>query len=128
MGLKYLGILLAYLRVVCENVVFGPLIIGSLKVFQRSTEMEIIGIAVIGLVLHLGIVYPISLYCSSDTSILTPNGDRKFSLLNIELFFNIFKLLFVIMTVLSQKSMPYLTSVFFVIFVILVLKKPFYCF
>ena len=77
MCLRYLGTLLAYLKLICETVVIGPLLIGCLTEFDKATNNGVLGMAVIGFVLYFGVVYPITLYCSSDTSILTQNGDRK---------------------------------------------------
>ena len=50
------------------------------------------GLAAFGFALYFLVVYLISLYCSSDTTALTDNLDRKFTFLNVELYFNIFKI------------------------------------
>ena len=53
-----------------------------------------VGLAAFGFTLYFLVVYLISLYCSSDTTALTDNLDRKFTFLNVELYFNLFKILF----------------------------------
>ena len=84
--------------------------------------------AVIGTILYFGIVYPIALYCSTDTTILTANGDRKFSFFNVELLLNIYKITLVTMTVLNQTAMLVLTPLFFILYFFAILKRPYYCY
>ena len=85
-------------------------------------------IAIVGLALYFTIVYPITLFCTSDTTCLTGNGDRKYSILNVELFINVYKLLFVINAVMSNTANKILTPIFFVLYCLIIYYRPFYCY
>jgi hypothetical protein len=85
-----------------------------------------IGLAAVGCLLFFLVAYPISLYCYCDTTVFSGNGDRKFSYLNPELFFHVYKLNFVILTVLSQTAMVAITPIFFVAYCLLIVKRSYF--
>ena len=95
---------------------------------MKPTNGMMLGIAVISYMLYFAVVYPILLYCSSGTSILTENKNRKMSILNLELVFNIYKFIFVLSGTLNQSSVVAFGSIFFIIFGLILIKRPFYCF
>jgi len=70
----------------------------------------------------------ISLYCSSDTTALTDNLDRKFTFLNVELYFNIFKILFFIFRAVDQTTVFSLCTVYVVLYFILLLARPYFAY
>ena len=128
MNLRYLGVVLVYLRTVCETVVLGPFLIGCLKTFLEPTDQIMLGMAITGMIIYFGVVYPVAMYCSIDTTLLTVNGDRKFSLFNAELLLNIYKIIMVATSVLAQSVMVFLTLLFFLLYLMAVLKRPYYCY
>ena len=73
-------------------------------------------------------VYPIALFCSSDTSILSKNGDRKFTIFNVELVFHIYKVIMVSTAVLSQDAAVVVVPIYFFIYLILIVRRPYFCF
>ena len=122
------GTLIAYLRVIVEKIVFAPLIKGCVEVFVDGSDGGLTGLAVFALTLYLLVVYLISLFCSTDTTALTANFDRKFSFFNVELFFNIFKLLFVVLNPISSTAVFSLCPVYVVAYFALLINKPFFAY
>ena len=50
------------------------------------------------------------------------------SVLNLELLFNVYKIIFVLSAALNQISMLAFAPLFFVIFGLVLLKRPYYCY
>lgn len=86
------------------------------------------GLAVVGFICYFAVVYPLSLYLGLDRSVVTENEEKKIVLLNVELVFNIYKVVMVATGVLSQEWAQIMVPLFFILFVILVLRAPFFCF
>jgi hypothetical protein len=126
MWVGYLTCILAHTRAICENIIFIPFLGGCLKQFQGKDGSSMLSISALGFLMNLGIVYPISIYCSCDSSFLAPNKDRKFSTFNAELFLTGFKPIFILVSLTKQKMMPYLTAIFFVLYMFILMKRPFY--
>ena len=73
-------------------------------------------------------MYPITLYLYSDTTILSPSRNRKFSVVNLEFILHLYKLILVATGVISPTAMLAIMPIFFLIFVLVVVKKPYFCF
>jgi len=95
---------------------------------QMATNAALLSIGVISYILYLAVVFPVALYCSSGTSVLTENKNRKISVLNLELLFNIYKIIFVLSAALNQTLMLAFGPIFFLIFWMVLLKRPYFCY
>ena len=84
--------------------------------------------AIVGFLCYFLVVYPITLFCSSDTTALSQNGDRKFTVFNIELIFHVYKVIMVATGVFSQTAMVAVAPVFFFIYILVIVKRPYFCF
>jgi hypothetical protein len=126
MWLGYLACILAHARAICETIILVPLLTACLKQFTGEGSPPMLAISALSLLMYIGVVYPILLYCSCDASFLSPNEDRKFSAFNAELLLTIFKPIFILVATIDQKAMPYISAPFFIIYVFLLVKSPFY--
>ena len=78
-----LGTITSYVRVICENLLLAPFFKACINTFKDGTDQNLLGLAVFGFILYILVVYLISIFCSSDTTALTDNLDRKFTFLNV---------------------------------------------
>jgi hypothetical protein len=126
MWVGYLAVILAYLKVVCDRAVLVPLLAGCLREFSAPTSAATLAVGALGFALYLLVVYPVGLYCSLGTSMLTQNRDRKFFPVNAELLFGLGKVLLIALSVLKQPALPFITEIFFLLYLAFIFKRPFY--
>jgi hypothetical protein len=91
---RYLETIFLYIATMCQTIVLAPLVKSSILVIQKSSNIVYLLLAVVTLVVYLSAVFPIGLYISSNTSILTTPLDRKIAVLNSALVLNIFRVIF----------------------------------
>jgi predicted neutral ceramidase superfamily lipid hydrolase len=126
MWVGYLAVVLAYLKVVCDKAVLLPLLVGCFKQFAAPSNYATLAAAAIGVTLHMLVVYPASLYCSSATCLLAASKDRKLSVFSAELIFVLSKVVLVMLSVFGQAVLPFLTEIYFLLYLAVIFKRPFY--
>ena len=87
-----------------------------------------VGLAAFGFTLYFLVVYLISLYCSSDTTALTDNLDRKFTFLNVELYFNLFKILFFVFRAINETVVFSLCPPYVVFYFLILILRPYFAY
>jgi hypothetical protein len=83
---------------------------------------------VVGLVVYLAFLLPLSLYNTSNTFVLTPQLNKKLTYINIYLLLNLFRVPFAILAPTSQPLLIAAATLFLVVFLALSVKQPIFAY
>lgn len=122
--MNYMGNILLHLQIILKTIVFIPMARGALTIIKNPLNPAHLALSIISLILYLILLFPMFLYNTSNTFILTPQINRKLNYWNVVILILIFKVNIVFANILNSKLIPIACSIYFITYICLTIKQP----